>query len=140
MSRVYIDSNIFFYARIMDKSYGESCSSILRSISAGKINASISTLVPIEVVNALRKYRLNRSVAAEVRAIMSLPIEIHPVEASDVTDAVEVHEESGGSPYDCVHVAIMKRHDMNVIVSADRDFDRIGGLRRVDPKTFSGTL
>lgn len=137
MSRVYIDSNVFFYAKIMDKSYGPSCSAVLRSISSKGLDASTSALVPIEVANALTKYGLGREVAAEVRAILSLPMEVYPVEPSDVREGAEVYGESDRSPYDCVHTAIMRRYGIANIVSADRDFDRIKGVRRLDPKSLS---
>lgn len=139
MSKVYIDSNVFFYAKIMDKSYGQPCSAVLRSLSSGRLEGSISALVPLEVSNALKKYRLSREIVGEVRAILSLPMEVYPVEPSDVREGAEIYGESEGSPYDCVHAAIMRRYGINEIVSADKDFDRIKGLKRLDPKSFSSS-
>jgi predicted nucleic acid-binding protein len=120
---------------------GQSCSAVLQSVSSGRLKASISALVPLEVANALRKYRLGREVVGEVRAILSLPMEVYPVEPSDVSEGAEIYGEGEGSPYDCVHAAIMRRYGINEIVSADKDFDRIKSVKRLDPKkSFSGTL
>ncbi len=34
---------------------------------------------------------------------------------------------------DCVHVAVMRAHNLSHIISVDRDFDRIPGIVRLDP-------
>jgi len=52
----YIDSNILFYAKIMDREYGEDCARILSLISKGELQAATSSLAVIELANALRKY------------------------------------------------------------------------------------
>ena len=71
MAKFYIDSNVFFYAKIMDRVFGGPCSEILRSLASGTLEASTSALVPVEVANALRKYGRSKDVAQEVRAIHS---------------------------------------------------------------------
>jgi predicted nucleic acid-binding protein len=40
------------------------------------------------------------------------------------------------SPYDCAHAAIMKRNGLSTIVSADKEFDRVNWLKRIDPKSM----
>jgi predicted nucleic acid-binding protein len=137
MAKVYVDSNVFFYAKIKDRVYGQSCSNILRSIVAGKLEAAVSTLVPIEVANALRKFGLQREVATEVHAICSLTIDIYTIDLADAREAAEIYKEVGISPYDCLHAAIMRNHDLKEIVSADNDFDKIKWLERKDPRSIS---
>jgi len=46
---IYMDSNVFFYAKIMDRKYGKACAKILEDVANGKIKACISPLVAIEV-------------------------------------------------------------------------------------------
>lgn len=122
----------------MAESYGQSCSAVLRSVSSGRLEASNCAQVPVEVANALKKYRLGREVVEEVRAILSLPLEVYSGEPADVGEGTELYAESEGSPYDCVHAAIMRRYGIKEIISADKDFDRIRWLKRLDPKMFSG--
>jgi hypothetical protein len=136
MARLFIDSNVFFYAKIMDRVFGEPCSEILGSIASGDVQASTSALVPIEVANALRKFGLAKEVADEVRAIFSLGLEVYPIDPTDVRDAAEIYADSGISPYDCVHAATMRRNGIGEIISADREFDRITWLRRLDPVSW----
>ena len=80
MAKLYVDSNVFFYAKIMDRVFGKPCSEILGDISSGNLQASTSALVPIEVANALRKYGLAKDVVEEVRAIFSLGLEVYAID------------------------------------------------------------
>ena len=138
MPRVYIDSNVFFYAKIMDRAYGRSCSNVLRKVASGATNASTSALVAVEVANALRKYGLAKDVPAEVRAIFSLGIEVFHLEATDVREAAEIFAETNIGPYDCAHAAIMRRNGLKEIISADKEFDRLHWLKRLDPRSIEG--
>lgn len=136
MAKLYVDSNVFFYAKVGDRVFGESCAAVLRRIASKEIEAAASGLVPIEVANALRRYGLAKEVVGEVRAIFSLGIEVLPVEAADVRDAAEIFGEVGVSPYDCLHAATMRKNALSEIISADREFDRIGWLKRLDPRSL----
>jgi predicted nucleic acid-binding protein len=134
MAGVYVDSNIFFYARIMDKVYGKSCADAIRRIQSRKIEASASTLVPIEVANAMRKYGLAKEAANEIHAIFALGMEILPVEGTDVQESVGIYRDAGISPYDCLHAAIMRRYGIKEVLSADKDFEKLPWLKRLDPR------
>jgi predicted nucleic acid-binding protein len=134
--RLYVDSNVFFYAKIQDRVFGESCSRVLSKIASKEIDASTSALVALEVANALRRYGLSKDVADEVRAIFSFGIDVYPVESADIREAAEIYSEVKISPYDCAHAAIMKRNGLSTIVSADKEFDRVNWLKRIDPKSM----
>jgi len=136
MARRYVDSNVFFYAKIMDGVYGKSCSNILRIIGSGEMKASTSVLVPLEVGNAMRKYGLVKEVASEIRAIFSLGIEVHGIDASDAQEAAEIFSGVKISPYDCLHAAVMKRVGLDEIISADKEFDKLKGITRIDPRSI----
>jgi len=132
----FIDSNIFFYAKIMDKEYGEDCAKILNMIVRGELETATSSLAIIELANALRKYGLSNEVTDVVDAVFSLNIQIIPVDSLDVRNAMEIFDEFKISPYDCTHVAIMKKAETDKIISADRDFEKITWIKRIDPKNF----
>lgn len=133
MASAYIDSNVFFYAKIIDRVYGRACSEILSKIASGGMEASISALIPIEVANALRKFGLGAEVTAEIRAICSLDVEILQVDSADTREAAEMYNEVKISPYDCLHAALVRRSGLREIVSADKDFDKFKWLKRIDP-------
>lgn len=134
---MYVDSNVFFYAKISDTRYGGPCTKIIEDIARAKLKATASTLVVLEVANALRKYGLADAVKDEIDAICSLGMVLGPVDEVIIRRAGDIYQEVGISPYDCVHVATMRRLGVTEILSADRDFDKISGIRRIDPKSYA---
>lgn len=134
MAAYFIDSNVFFYSKIMDREYGVSCAKILDKIAKSKLEASTSVLIIIELANALRKYGLSNEVKDVVDAVFSLNISVYEVDTLDVRNAVAIFNEFKISPYDCTHAAVMKRIGVTNIISADKDFDRVPWIKRLDPK------
>ena len=50
--------------------------------------------------------------------------------------AMGFFDECGISPYDCVHASLMKRVGAVNIISADKDFDKVKWMKRLDPKKY----
>ena len=71
-----------------------------------------------------------------IDAMLSLDMEIYEIDRIDIAEAIRISEEFDISPYDAVHVAIMKKADVARIISADKDFDRVTGIERIDPEDF----
>ncbi|MDG6898702.1 MAG: type II toxin-antitoxin system VapC family toxin [Nitrososphaerota archaeon] len=136
MSRLYLDSNVFFYAKIMDRTFGMDCARVLRSVSSGETKASISTLVPLEVANAMSKFGLGPEAPEEIRAIFSLGLEVYPVESTDVREVAETVGGGAASVHDCTHAVVMRRYGIREVVSADKDFDKFPWVNRIDPRDF----
>jgi len=40
------------------------------------------------------------------------------------------------TPRDAIHVATMEYHGLEFLLSADRDFDNLSQVERIDPTTF----
>lgn len=136
MGPLYIDSNVFFCAKIADPRYGEACTEIIKDIAGGRLKAVASTLMTLEVASALQKYGLKQAVGDEINAICSLGIALEPLDESVVRRASEIHHETGIHLYDCAHVATMRKLGVAEILSADKDFDKISGIRRIDPMSY----
>jgi len=132
----YFDSNIFFYAKIRDKKYGDACARILHYLVEGKLSGATSTLALLETSNALRKYGRSSEVPDVVGAIYSLGLTVHELLNLDVRLATGILAETKVNPYDCAHAAIMKRTGLRNIVFADGHFDDISGITRTDPLSF----
>jgi len=139
LENYFIDSNVFFYAKILDKEYGEGCAKIIGGIVEGKIGAVTSALIVIELANALRKYGLSNEVREVVDAVFSLDIPIYEIDPSDIRSAMDIFDKFRISPYDCIHAAVMKRAGTHSIISADKDFDKINWIKRLDPKSYEPT-
>ncbi len=105
-------------------------------MSQGSLSGATSSLVVIEVANALRKLGRSREVSNEVDAIYSLGIPVYELLNSDVRLAVELFGISKAGPYDCVHAAIMRRTGVSSIISTDPEFDTIPGIKRLDPLKY----
>jgi len=130
----FIDSNVFFYAKMLDRKYGDACAKVLDKIVRSELEAVTSILVVIELANALRKYRLSDEVKDVVNAVFSLDIRVFEVDSLDVRTAAGIFNEFRISPYDCVHAAVMRKAGIVDIISADKDFDKIAWIKRLDPK------
>ncbi|MFQ6064591.1 MAG: type II toxin-antitoxin system VapC family toxin [Candidatus Bathyarchaeia archaeon] len=136
MAVYFVDSNVFFYAKILDREYGKACAGILRRIGRGELEAVASTLVVVELANALNKYGLGDEVKDVVDAVFSLDMRVFEVDSMDVRVATGIFDEFRISPYDCVHAAVMKKAGVAEIISVDKDFDKIAWLKRLDPKSL----
>ncbi|MBE0513133.1 type II toxin-antitoxin system VapC family toxin [Candidatus Bathyarchaeota archaeon] len=134
MVAYFIDSNVFFYAKMLDRKYGDACAKVFDKIVRGELEAVTSTLVVIELANALRKYGLSDEVKDVVNAVFSLDIGVFEVDSLDVRTAAGIFNEFRISPYDCVHAAVMRKARIVDIISADKDFDKIAWIKRLDPK------
>jgi len=130
----FIDSNVFFYAKMLDRKYGDACAKVLDKIVRSELEAVTSILVVIELANALRKYGLSDEVKDVVNAVFSLDIRVFEVDSLDVRTAAGIFNEFRISPYDCVHAAVMRKAGIVDIISADKDFDKIAWIKRLDPK------
>jgi uncharacterized protein len=65
-------------------------------------------------------------------ALLSVVDEVLPIEASDVLAARDVVLGAPAlSARDAIHVAIMRRHRVDHILSFDRGFDGLPGIRRL---------
>jgi len=136
LEKCFVDSNVFFYAKIMDKEYGKSCARILEKIARGEFKAVTSTLALIELSNALWKYGLDKEIKDVIDAVFSLDVQIIQIDPLDMRNAVEIFDEFKISPYNCVHVAVMKKAKIEKIISADKDFEKVTWIKRIDPKSF----
>ena len=134
--KVFIDSNVFFYSIIGDSKYGKACSKILLDVSERKIEAFISPLILLEVANSLRKFRVS-SIRDRIRAIISLPIHVVDLNRLDIYEGVELAERYNLSPYDATHVVVASRIGVQYILSADKDFDKVAEVNRIDPLVYN---
>lgn len=97
----------------------------------GHVNGVTSTAVLEEVLHLeLRTTTLDLRGVAGLAYGMFTPL--LPVTDEVMTAALELGERALGSN-DRVHVATCRLNAIDVIVSTDRGFDVVDGLRRVDP-------
>ena len=132
---VFIDANVPIYAAGREHPYKQPCARILRILADDPQRFVTDSEVLQEIMHrylASGRWTLGREVVREFAEAMRGCIE--PVHAEDVILASELADRHPGvSARDLVHAAVMQRLEVERIISADTDFDRLEGTGRLDP-------
>lgn len=131
---MFLDANIFIHSREVSDPRGRSCRSLLDQIAAGTQRATTSWLVVNEVVNFyIRTNHLDAALRC-LEMIRGLPnLDILPLDSRTGTH-VAYYLHSGLLTSDAFHAATMKAHQIQVLCSFDKGFDKVDGIRRMEPK------
>ena len=132
--RFLYDTAIFVYALGRDHPYKDPCRSIVRRATDGELLGEACTELVQEFLHVqLRGRRDRKDAVAQARNVAEL-CRLHPFEPRDipmVLTLVERHAQL--QPRDAVFAATALNREIPVILSTDRGFDVVSGLRRVDP-------
>lgn len=134
MTRALLDANVFIHALGEHPILRPACRAVLAHSSRGDIVAEASALVIDEVVHVRnRRSGDRRASVKDGRAAAALCL-LHPVTSRDVETALGIFlAQPGLQMRDAIHVATAAQHGLSVVLSTDRAFDDIPGLRRIDP-------
>lgn len=131
---VFLDANVFLYAAGRAHSYREPCRRVLRRVERGALPANTSVEVVQELLYVLWRRGMARQGTQLARNVMDLFPEMLPQTRSDLREACDLLDRhSGLTPRDAVHVATMRSHGIETIISADVHFDEVEGIQRIDP-------
>ncbi len=137
---VFIDANVPIYAAGAPHPLKEPCARILRSVAEDPKPFVTDSEVLQELLHrylALGRWELGREVVRAFAEAMHGRIE--PVHAEDVLAASGLADRHPGvSARDLVHAAVMQRIGSARIISSDTDFDRVEGVKRLDPGREAG--
>lgn len=135
MTRVLVDANVFLHALGDDPALRPACERVIAQLAAGRLRGEAAALMVEEVVHVRHRRRGDRARAVEDgRAAASLLRALHPVSEPELEAALEIFAGHGTlHARDAVHVAVARRHGLEVLLSTDRGFDVVDGLRRIDP-------
>ena len=136
----FLDANVFVYAfykpkRELDaraRAGKEEAKGIVRRVSEGS-EYVVTTVVHLsEAANVLKHgMPLPELVEFLVALYSAENVEVLGVSAEDYLAAVDLAGELGVDPNDALAVLVMRRTGLEEIYSFDRDFDRVGGIRRL---------
>lgn len=132
----FIDVNVFMYAAGRPHPYKDPCLQILSDLESGILSGLVNTEIFQELLYRYFHIQLAEKGAELCRNIFQLPIKILPVTEQDIRlaiDLFELHQNKGLKPRDAMHAATMKNNGVSKIISADRDFDAIDSIKRIDP-------
>ena len=131
---MFIDANIFIDAKLSSSREGQSCVALLRKINSGEQNAVTSPLVLNEVlytINGLRGLDAAERAWNNIQHINNLSI--LPIDQKVMAHVIG-YMKSGLEPQDAFHAATMKANGIHTICTYDKGFDKILGIKRIEPK------
>ena len=131
---VFIDSAVLMYAAGSEHPLRSPCQRILARVAAGELDAVISVEVVQEIVHrftALKRPQLGASIARDALDLFAPVLPITHATMRRVPDLVDRHPTLAAR--DLVHAATCLEEGIEDIVSPDRGFDAVGGIRRLDP-------
>ena len=132
------DANIVVYANGVEHEYKRPCQEVLRRISEGHLNVCINVEVVQEVVNLYHRRGRTEKAARLGLELMALFPVAFDVTTETMNVAIRIltenpHLQSRGA----VHAATVFQHNLEGIISTDKGFDRVVGLKRFDPKELA---
>jgi predicted nucleic acid-binding protein len=98
----------------------------------------LNVIVVDEALYISRRYGVPYSDTFEFLRRVVLPfVEIVPLDAEDLYAAEKYLVNYGFKPSDAFHIATMEKAGATLIVSEDKDFDKVAWIKRVWPKSLS---
>ncbi len=130
---IVVDTTILVYAKGVDHPLRAPCRELLRAIEGGRLTAT-TTAEAIQEFAHVRAARRPRKDAARVaRRYMELLSPLAPVESDDLRRGLGIFQRHGGlGSFDAVLAAVAMGLDDD-LVSTDRAFASVSGLRHVHP-------
>ena len=133
-----LDANIPMYAEGGQHRYQQPCRRVMELARANESAYCIDaeTLQEILYVYSSRG-ETNRGIGV-AEDLLGMFQTVIPITTTEITAAMRLMSETRDlTARDAIHAAAVFEHRLEGIVSADRDFDRIPGLRRFDPITLA---
>jgi predicted nucleic acid-binding protein len=131
---VFVDTAVLLYAAGGAHPLRDPCRRLLRRIADGELEAVISAEVIQEILHRFTRIGRPDAGTAMARAALDLFAPVLPITHATMRrmpDLVERHP--GLAARDLVHVATCQAEGIEEILSSDRGFDSVPGIRRLDP-------
>ena len=130
---IYLDSNVFVSAALYTDELGDRAREIVGLVEVGRLKAATSALTYDEVFWAVLKFKGRDAAVKAGDAFLSmLNLVMVNVDRDVLYKAHELIAGSGSAldPRDAIHAACAFAKEVPQIVSEDRDFDSVEGLKR----------
>lgn len=132
--RLALDTNVALYAKGGESAHREPCRRVFTLAADGAFEAQASVELIQEYLHARARLTGDRALALREARELASGLTLHPVEVDDTLRALDLYGSVPGlGSIDAVHAATALRHGSDAIVSADKAFDGVPGLRRIDP-------
>ena len=129
---IFIDSNVPMYLVGADHPHKADARRRLEALISDRERLVTSAEVMQEIVHRYVHIRRRDAIQPALDALLGVVDEVYPVEREDVERAKTVLD---GLPdlgaRDALHVAVMRRREVDRILSFDAGFDAVPGLHRI---------
>ncbi|MBI3745249.1 MAG: type II toxin-antitoxin system VapC family toxin [Chloroflexi bacterium] len=135
---VFIDTAVVMYAAGTDHPLRTPCQRILARVADGQLDAVVSVEVVQEILHrfmALRRPEQGASIATDTLDLFAPVLPVTHAVMRRMPELMEAHPTLAAR--DLVHVATCLQEGIGDIVSPDRGFDLVPGIRRIDPASFA---
>jgi predicted nucleic acid-binding protein len=132
---IFLDVNVFMYAAGAPHPYKGPCLRILTDVEIGVLPAVINAEILQELLYRYSHIGMADKGIQLCREILNYPLTILPVTEPDVRlaiDLLDAYRARGLKPRDAIHAATMQHHGITRLLSADKDFDVVSLITRVD--------
>lgn len=128
---IYLDSNVFIYAVLNSEFVGGEARSILSQVQNGQMKASTSALTFDELIWIVKKNRSpNDSLLAGDAFLNMSGLKLVNVDADILAGAIAIMRKYSLDPRDSIHAASAMIEKAEVVISEDKDFDKIREIKR----------
>jgi predicted nucleic acid-binding protein len=126
----FVDANVVVYSAVEGPGR-ESCLRVLGAIASGEADGRTSPAVLEEVWHVVER-RYPQQLAGLLEGALEIFSPLLPVTEAALVSALAM---AGSSldPNDRLHVGTCTTHGIDVVLSADRAFEGVAGIERVDP-------
>lgn len=136
-----LDVNVVMYAAGQEHPYKAPCQEILTQIARGHLTVAIDTEIIQEILHrygAQQRYKEAVQLATDLLTLVPL---VYPVTVRDIHQAIELFQRyalQGVRSRDVIHIAVMLNNGIREVISTDKYFDVVQGIRRIDPMQLHG--
>jgi len=129
---ILIDSNVPMYLVGADHPHKVDARRLLEKLIVDGERLVTDAEVLQEILHRYVAIARRDAIQPALDALLTIVDEVLPIEAADVLAARDVLLGTPAlSARDAIHVAIMRRHGIDRILSFDRGFDGMAGIRRL---------
>ncbi len=134
----FLDANVPMYANGRESEFKVPCADLLTAVAERRIEAVTNVEVIQEVVYIYYRrgdLHLGLTIAGEFTDVLQTVLPVEAVECMTMLDLLLAHQSI--EPRDALHYAVMLRHGISHIITADTHFDSLPGITRIDPRDAS---
>lgn len=134
MRRFFCDTDVFVYALGAEHAYRDACRAIIERQGRGALAGAVTSVVVSEFAHQRLRQSRDRLEAARRARQVAAVFAVEPVTESDLGLALDLYEDAEGlDAFDALLAAAALNRGVDAVLSADRAFDGIDALERIDP-------